>query len=354
MPALGLAVATDIVAAALTFYVRGKALSQTMQDKPLLKFLEGGKQTFPSGKDKISEPVQGAYMSDTAGFFSGYSEDDGLTFAQASNLLRAEADWKETHAGLMITWTELKKDGLTLLDGNKMKKHSDAGVTQLTSILENRLEDFGESYSRMKNLMFWKNGAQDAKQIPGIRYLFPNDPANGTTLGLSRANPDGLNGNWWQHTVGLNIAFSGANQTLTKTLRSDSRIWRKRGGKPDKALAGSTFLDALDEEIAEKGVYTQEGFAKDGKTEFGMADVTMRGLGKFEYDPTLDDMGMGNYCFIMDSRRVKLRPMEGEEDKMLTPERPYNYLVFIRSLTWTGALHCTQLNANAVYSVAQA
>jgi hypothetical protein len=43
--------------------------------------------------------------------------------------------------------------------------------------------------------------------------------------------------------------------------------------------------------------------------------------------------------------------MEGEEDKVLTPERPYNYLVFIRSITYTGALHCTQLNAQAVYSV---
>src|SRR6266536_4110716 len=74
--ALGLSVASDIASAALTFYVRGAALEQTMQDRPLLRILNAAKETFPGGKDNISLPVQGAFMSDTAGFFAGYSEDD--------------------------------------------------------------------------------------------------------------------------------------------------------------------------------------------------------------------------------------------------------------------------------------
>jgi hypothetical protein len=88
--ALGLAVAGDIASAALTFYVRGKAFAQTIQDKPLLRTLKGAQKTFPGGKDNVSLPVQGAFMQSTAGFFAGFSEDDTLSFTQAANLLRAE------------------------------------------------------------------------------------------------------------------------------------------------------------------------------------------------------------------------------------------------------------------------
>ena len=56
--------------------------------------------------------------------------------------------------------------------------------------------------------------------------------------------------------------------------------------------------------------------------------------------------------FVSDSRRIKLRPMEDEDDKTLTPVRPYNYLVFLHNITWTGAMTCQQLNANGVYAIA--
>src|SRR5438045_1740381 len=181
--ALGLNVAADIAKAALTFYVRGKALLQTMQERPLLRILNGGKETFPGGKDNISLPVQGTVMSDTAGFFAGYTEDDTLNFAQAANLLRASFPWKELHAGLIISWTELKKDGVTVTDNMKTSEHSDVELTRLTSILQNRLDDFGESWARSMNTMLWKDGTQDAKACPGLLSILPNagDPAVGVT-----------------------------------------------------------------------------------------------------------------------------------------------------------------------------
>jgi hypothetical protein len=43
--------------------------------------------------------------------------------------------------------------------------------------------------------------------------------------------------------------------------------------------------------------------------------------------------------------------MEGEAMKVLKPERPYNYLVFLHTVTDTLALTVKQLNANAVYSL---
>jgi len=342
--ALGLSVATDLTNALLTFYVRGDALSQTTQNKPLLKILTAKAETFPGGTGAVSSPVQGAFMSDRAGFFQGYSEDDELTFQQAANILRVQFDWKEHHSGLIITWTELKKDGITVLPDNQIKEHSKRDLFVLTKVLKNRFQDFSESWARAKNTTLWRDGTQAAKVVAGVTSLLTLSPAVGTTGGLDRATYS-----WWRHRVKQNILPSGTNQTLCRTLRSEVRQLRRYGdANPDVALCGSDFIIALEQEIEAKGMYTDSGFTK--TQDFRMGDVALGSL-IFKYDPTLDDLGFSKRCYIFDSRRLRLRPMEGEENRMLDPERPYNYAVFIRSFLTTCTLEVTQLNACGVYSV---
>lgn len=346
MATLGLVLAGDLINDALAYYVRGKALSQTMEDRPLLKLLREKQKTFPAGNLQISEPIQGTYMSDTAGFFSGYQEDDQLLFSQAQNVLRVVWPWKEVHAGLIITHTELKKDGITITDHQKESDHGDA-LTRITGILENRLDDFGESWSRMMNRMCWLDGSQDPKQTPGLTSILTDTPTVGNTGGLNRANYW-----WWSHrtAIGNNALVASADgQTLTRYLRADLRKLKQYGGKPNKVLCGSDFITALELEIQQKGLYSQEGFTKEN--DLGMNKVKMLGLGTFEWDPTLDDLGFSKRAYVMDTRRIQLRPMQDEDNKLSTPERPYQYMVFLRSMTWTGALVGTQLNCNAIYEV---
>lgn len=348
--ALGLVVAGDIINAALIFYVRGKTLSQTMEERPLLKMLRGAQKTFPSGNLQISEPIQGSYMSDTAGFFAGYSQDDALNFTQAQNILRAVYPWKEVAAGLIITHTELKIDGITIKDHQKESQHSEVELTRLTGLLENRLDDFAESWARVNNLMLWQDGTQDAKQIPGVLSILGDNTTAGVVGGLNRATYW-----WWRQRalVGNNkIVADAAGQSLTRRLRGELRQLRRYQGKPNKALCGAAFIEALELEVQEKGIYTQEGFMKEGKNDMGMAQIKMMGLGTFEYDPTLDDLGFSKRAYIFDTRRLKLRPMDDEENKVLTPERPYQYLVFLRTMTYTGGLVANQLNCHGIYEVA--
>lgn len=348
--ALGLVVAADIINAALTYYVRGNEFAQTIQEKPLLGWLKENQQEFPSGKDNVSSPVQGAYMSDTPGFFAGYSEDDALTFTQAQNLLRVSYPWREQAASLIITWTELKKDGITVRDHQKTSEHSQREMTVLTGLLDNRLRDFAESWARAKNDMYWKDGTQDAKATPGIRSIIQDAGSAGATIGGLVCN----NYTWWNFPsrVGANaIQADEAAQTLTKALRHDIQVLQRYGGKPNKAFCGLDFIDALQLELGAKGQYTVEGFTSAGKTDLGMAKIRLQGLGVFEYDPSLDSMGRGKFCYIMDSRRIRLRPMAGEQDKMLTPERPYNYLVFLRTMTDTSAFEAVQLNCHELIEV---
>lgn len=344
MPALGLSVATDIASAALDFYVRGDALLQTMQERPLLAFLNAGAQNFPGGKQYVSEPVQGAVMNDTAGFFAGYTQDDQLTFTQASNLLRAQYPWKECHAGFIITHTELKQDGISVVDGeSRTSEHTDVALTRLTGILKNRLDDFAESWARAMNTMLWRDGSQDSKQIPGVLSLLLEDPTVGTVGGLSQATYT-----WWRSRASLALAPSAANQTISQFFRNEIKQLRRFGGRPNKALCGSGFWAALALEVENKGWYTQSGFV--GSTDIGMDQIKLSGL-TFEIDYTLDDLTLSNECFIFDSRRIRLRPMEGEANKTLEPARPYQYMVMLKSMTYTGALEATQLNAMGRYRV---
>lgn len=349
--AVTLSVASDIANMALTYFVRGKVFEQTTQKKPLLKWLRDNQETFPGGKDNISTAVQGVFMSDTSTFFAGYSEADALTFTQGDNVLRAAYAWKEVFAGFVVSWTELKKDGITIVDGtDSVKEHSKVELTRLTSIYKARLKNFAESWARRMNTMLWADGSQDSKQCPGILSILTDATATGTTGGLSRATYA-----WWRHRakIGANkLTASATDQTLTRTLRSEITQLTRYGGAPNKALCGSAFIDALALEVQGKGIYTQEGFTNKGKTDLGMAQISMMGLGNFEYDPTLDDLGFSKRCYVMDSNTLRLRPMEGEDNKTLDPVRPYDQLVFLKGMTWTGGLECIQLNGQGVYEVA--
>lgn len=340
------ATANDVANAALIFYIREKMLTQTTQDKPLLRFLRDNSKTFPGGNLQLSVPVQGAYMSDSAAFLQGYSGNDAVTFAEANSMLRAVYNWKEVHAGLDINWTELKIDGIMISDHQAKSDHSDSEVTRLTSILENRLEDFGESWARATNKMFWQDGTQDAKQIPGIQAILTDSGAVGTVGGLNKATYA-----WWRQRVNLAIPVSAAGASLVQFLNSEWLQLCRFGGKPSQFFCGSQFLDALRLELVGKGFFTQTGFNQAADTDIGIAQLKLNGM-VFNYDPTLDDLGLGKRCYALDKRRVVLRPMEGEDNKVLTPERPYNYMMFIKSMTFTGALIVSQQNANGVYAIA--
>ncbi len=240
----------------------------------------------------------------------------------------------------------MKKDGITVTDGETSTSDHSTQLANLTRLLENRVADYKESWARAMNSQFWNDGSQDAKQIPGIQSLLLEDPTVGTVGSLAQATYT-----WWRSYNSLAIAPSPENQTLSKALRHAVVQLTRYGGKPNKAFCGSLFWDALMAEVERKGIYTQEGF--EGRTtELGINRIAIKGIGSFEYDPTLDSIGREKYCYILDSRRTKYRPMQGEENKTMAPSRPYQYMLMLKSMTNTGALQVTQLNGQGIFSIA--
>lgn len=339
----------NIANAALDFYLTDKPLSQQIQDKPLLGALKAAQKTFPGGKGNIVGNVKADYTT----AFVGYSQDDTVSYGNPANIKQFSYPWKELHAGISLNLTELKIDGISVTDtttGEGTTNHSQRDLTVISGLLQDKLEDMDEGMARSFNSISWLDGTQSAKVFAGLTYFVSDDPTTGVVGGIDRAA-----NTWWRNRslVGANkITSSPTNQTLTKKLRSEMRQLRRYGGRPNLVLAGSGFIDKLEAEIHEKGVYTQDGFANNGATDIGMANISMRGVGQVQYDPTLDDLGRNNFCYFLDTRHLQLYVMDGEDMKKHSPARPPEKYVLYRGVTWTGALVSRKLNAHGVYEAA--
>lgn len=339
---------SNIAAAHLSHYMKGPAMAQSIQERPTYDALNKRKKSFSGGDGFIKRNVKGDYTTRLRGF----EHDDQVGYENPANIKQARFVWKQLHGGIQITFDELKKDGITVTDtvtGKSTSDHSGAELHRITSLMGDKLDDMGEGIARDFNTMLWLDGTQDPKVFPGLTAFIVDDPTTGVVAGLDRGVLS-----WWRNRslVGASkITHSVSAQTLTKTLRKEVRQLRRYGGRPNYLPAGSTFLEKLEAEVFEKGTYTQQGFINNGKNDIGMSDISMRGVGTFVYDPTLDDLGYADRCFFVDTNKIRLMPMEGEDWKEHSPARPHDRYVIYRSVTWTGALVVEQMNCHGVYQV---
>jgi len=336
----------NIATAAMDFYMKGPAMAQSIQERPLYDAMRKAQKTFPGGKESIRSNVKGEYTT----AFQGFTHDDSVSYGNPANMKQWDYPWKEMHAGISVTLTELKKDGISVVDSTTSdgtSQHTGREMTAITGLLDDKLDDMAEGSARSFNTTLWQDGSQSSKVFAGVQSIITTAPSSGITGGIDRAG-----NSWWRNRASLGLVASVSNQTLTKTLRSEVRQLRRYGGRPTLLLCGSSFIDALEAELTEKGTYTQSGFINNGKNDIGVGDIALRGAGTFQYDPTLDDLGFSKYCYFIDPRRLYLDVMEGEDMKQHSPARPPEKYVMYRGLTWTGGLVADQLNCHGVYSIA--
>lgn len=337
----------NIANAMLDFHMdRGKVYSQTIQNKPLLSAMRGKQKTFPGGKDNITVRAKGTYTTD----IMGYTHDDTVTYANPANIKEATYPWKEIHAGISCTLTELKKDGISVVDSANSKStsnHSDREMTALANIFEDKIEDMKEGWERGMNNMFWQDGSQDAKQAPGLQSFILTDPTTAVVVG----GIDQSANTWWRNRATLSLSTTTpSDMAIIKELKSEQRQLTRYGSPKHIRLCGSDFLDALEAEIYAKGSFTQIGWTSTGQLDIGQADAALKGT-TFMYDPTLDDLGYAKYCYVIDTNAIYPMVMEGEDMKKHSPARPEDKYVLYRAMTWTGGVVCKQRNTSGVYSI---
>lgn len=349
MAALSAAVLENAANAAFDYYEKKKLYNQHIQDKPLLREMRAKQKTFPGGKgDIVCNPV-----FQTQSQLEGFEGDDTLTFTNPTPIKEVRYPWKMQHLGISMTTQELLKDGISITDTNGagVSKHSGRDLTVIQNILEAKLEDMSEGFAKGMNTMLWLDGTQDTLDVPGIRYLIAENPAVGVVGGIDRATQP-----LWR-----NIALTTANGTtqvtpatatsaLIRKLQKQVRQLRRYGSPKFVILCGSAFMDAIEDEAYAKGTLTDTGF-KD-TTEVGIGMVSVRGLGTFMYDPTLDDINKSKFAYFIDTNAIKLRPIEGEDMKRHNPARPHDKMVVYKSMTWAGGLSMSQANTSMVVEIA--
>lgn len=349
MAALSQAVLDNVANAAFDFYIKKKLYNQHIQDKPLLRELRAKQKTFPGGKgDIVVSPV-----FETQSTLEGFEGDDTLTFTNPTPIKQARYPWKMQHLGIKMTTEELLKDGISIVDTNgaSTSQHSGRDVTVIQNILQSKMDDMSEGWSKGMNEMLWKDGTQSAKDVPGIQYLIAENPAVGVVGGIDRATQT-----LWRNVAlttangASQVTPNTANSTLIRTLQKQVRQLKRYGSPQYLILAGSAFMDAIEDEAYAKGTLTQTGFSN--KTEAGIGQVGIRGLGTFMYDPTLDTLGKSKFAYFIDTRAITLMPIEGEDMKRHNPARPHDKMVVYKSMTWAGGLAMKQANTSMVAEIA--
>jgi hypothetical protein len=321
--------------------------------------MEKGAKSFPGGKGDISLAIKGVYgAGGTNDGVAGFTHNDTVTFYTPANIDRVKYPWREHHIGLTLTHTELKIDGLSVVDtdGKETSAHSQREMHVLVNLLEDKLDDFGEQYSRTMNKLLWGDGTGDAKALAGIRSVIVANPTTGSVGGKDRS----IAGNAYWRNRARTAAHAGAGGTgavtsspanggaLIQVLQIEKRQLVRFGGNPTKFLAGSDFIGAMEVEMRANGYYSQNGFR--GKQDGAMGNLSFDGV-DIEYDPTLDDLGFQKRAYWYDPKHIYLMKMSNEWRRQHSPARPPNQFVLYRSLTCTGQVVAQQCNSALVIDI---
>jgi hypothetical protein len=360
-----------VTTAALDWWFnKGSAFQQAVQEKPLLALFEGKAKSFPGGKGDIVISVKGDYGNTAAPGTNdklvGYENADTVNYYTPANLKQARFPWKEHHLGITLTHSELKTDGISVVDtnGEDTSEHSGRDDTVLVGLLEDALQDMSERYAISLNELLWTNGTADPKALAGMAALVTDAPGTGTVAGIDRATKT-----WWRNrayttamgtAVGTTPALSawgGAPITSAATnggslitlLQKEYRQLTRYGGKPNTGFCGSDWLGAIETELRANGNYSMQGFSS-GK-DVAVGQISYMGT-DFTYDPTLDALGKSKRCYWFDSRDIYLVKMQDEWRHQHSPARPPDKYVLYRGITSTGQLCARRLNSAVVIDIA--
>lgn len=344
------------------FFDRPNVSKQNIQDKPLLKALDGAAGDFTGGNGNISIRVK---SGQGGGSLAGYTNDDQVSYYNPASQRRVNYVWREHHIGIGMTHSELKTDGVTVVEskgGMDTVEKDGAEETRLAGLLEEKLSDLNEDYAYSLNRLLMGDGTADPKALAGIQSILLASPAVGTSGGLSRVVYP-----WWRNRAataayasaggtGAVTSSTSAGGALLQFLQKEYRQLRRfaQGGVKHLTIAGSDFIDAMEKEARANGNYTLTGFRDKASVDGGMNtdDGVPFKNWNVQYDPTLDDLGLSKRLYVLDLRRIRLLYMKGEKMKKTAPARPFDRYTIYMGLTTTGAMVAQQLNTSGVYDIA--
>jgi hypothetical protein len=327
----------------------------------MLQAFDASAKTFPGGKEFVSV---GVMSGQGGGNLQGYTGDDQVTYYNPTGNKRARYPWKEHHIGMVVTHTELKIDGIDIIEDGADQETSEMSGREehvLAGLLHTNTTMLGEDYSKSMDLLVHGDGSADPKSMAGIQSFILDSPAVGTTGGIGRvANP------WWRNRAATAAYGAAGGQAAIVSAATNGGVlieflekeWlqliRYAEGTPKwKLFAGSDFIAAYQRELRANGNYTLNGWQGQNNADGGMDAPKFKG-NPITYDPTLDNLGLSKRMYVLDLSLtgIGLYYMLGNRMKKHNPARPYDRYTMYNGLTNTAVLVAQRLNTSAVYDIA--
>lgn len=344
-----------------TYIDTGMVFKQDVANKPMLDAFNRRAGKFVGGKDYVSFAVSSGYGG---GGLTGYTGDDQLNHYNPTGTKRARFPWKEHYIGKVVTMTELKVDGIDVVESGSdqsTREMSGREKQALANLLNEKNEKLGADYSFSLDRLLHGDGSSDAKAISGVKAFLLDNPFAGSTGDISR-----VANTWWRNDAmtaaasaagGLDeITSSTSNggaliEAMDQAARRRSKF--RTGQTKVRYFCGQDFIDAYKRELRANGYYSQTGWAGQGRPDGSMNDPMHGGL-PLEWDPTMDDLGESKRCYAIDmgKRGVRLLYMDGQRMKRHNPARPFDRMVMYDGISMTGVMVAKQLNTSGVYDIA--
>lgn len=342
--------------AAINYFLKNDPIDQVNVARPLIKKLMEGKKPYGGGLQFVVEQLR--YANDSN--FQSYFGDTQVTYNRKRTLQQAKYTWGSFHDGFGLNEDELAQNGIIMTD-DKASTPSDAEKVQLTNLLEENTEALKLGFQEYFDYMLHRDGSQSATNIPGLDLLVSTTPTVSSVVGgLDQAIYA-----WWQNT-----AITGINPATAGNLTDQMEIaWRNAtrygGNAPDFILCGETFLDAYrkDAKLTVNRTVFMTDNASPTKLDTSVGEGIRTGLYfknvELIWDPvftvldTLDGptIPWAKRCYFLNTKFLKLRPIQGHWMINRTPPRVYDRYVHYFALTAKAALTTGKRNAHAVVSI---
>ncbi len=343
--------------AAINYFMRTHPIDQVNVERPWIKKLMETKKPYIGALQYVVEQLR--YSNDSN--FQCYFGDQQVTYNRKRTLQQAKFTWGSFHDGFGLNEDELTQNGIVMTD-DKSSVPTEAEKVQLTNLLKENTETLKLGFQENFDYMLHRDGTHSATDIPGLDLLVSTTPTVSMTVG-------GLDQSvytWWQNTANTGISTASAGN-LTQQMEITWRNTTRYGGfAPDYILAGELFIDAYRADA--KNTINRTVFMKDNaeptKLDSGVGEGVRTGLyfknREIIWDPvmtvldTLDSptIPWEKRCYFLNSKFLKLRPIQGHWMINRTPPRVYDRYVHYFALTSKAALTTGKRNAHAVLSIA--
>jgi hypothetical protein len=343
--------------AAINYFLKNDPIDQVNINRPLIKKLMSTKSPYAGALQYVVEQLR--YSNDSN--FQSYFGDTQVTYNRKRTLQQAKYTWGSFHDGFGLNEDELTQNGIIMTD-DKSSSPSDAEKIQLTNLLEENTKTLTLGFQENFDYMLHRDGTRSATDIPGLDNLVSLTPTLPSVVG-------GLDQSvytWWQNTAITGIS-TGTAGNLTDQMEVAYRAATRYGGfSPDYLLAGEAFIDAYRKDA--KSTINRTVFMKDEasntKLDTSVGEGTRTGLyfknTEIIWDPVftvLDQLDSPSIpwskrCYMLNTRFMKLRPIQGHWMVNRTPPRVYDRYVHYFALTAKAALTTNKRNAHAVVSIA--